>query len=36
MKYCIRIYHKGGFGYLWHKDKNARNPESPAELEEQQ
>ena len=50
MKYHIRIYYKGGFSYLWHKDKNAwskktatkymnewnaRNPESPAELEEQ-
>ena len=23
MKYCIRIYYKGGFSYLWHRDKNA-------------
>ena len=51
MKYYIRIYYKGGFSYLWHRDKNswckltaikyanewnARNPESPATLEEQQ
>ena len=50
MKYHIRIYYKGGFSYLWHRDKNAwskdtatkymnewnaRNPESPATLEEQ-
>lgn len=49
MKYHIRIYYKGGFSYLWHRDKNvwckltatkymnewnARNPGSPAELEE--
>ena len=51
MKYHIRIYYRGGFSYLWHRDKNAwckptaikylkewnaRNPESPATLEEQQ
>ena len=51
MKYHIRIYYKGGFSYLWHRDKNtwskdtatkymnewnARNPGSPASLEEQQ
>ena len=23
MKYCIRIYYRGGFSYLWHRDKNA-------------
>ena len=23
MKYHIRIYYKGGFSYLWHRDKNA-------------
>lgn len=51
MKYHIRIYYRGGFSYLWHRDTNAwckltatkyanewnaRNPESPAKLEEQQ
>ena len=51
MKYHIRIYYKGGFSCLWHRDKNvwckltatkymnewnARNPGSPASLEEQQ
>ena len=51
MKYHIRTYYRGGFSYLWHRDKNAwskctavkylqewnaRNPGSPATLEEQQ